>query len=214
MIALECAIFIFLLAKIPTSEPRLKLLSIFMYISLGVAAFVGGTYHGFFLDTPFGVKYVFTLTLIIIGLVPLSSWLLCAEIMPIKGLKKFLYYFAPINFIVYIIIVLLSSRVFIIAIINYLPALIALLIVFAWLAVIMKKGHLYIGVLGLVLSLVASALHSARISFDALNLSANSLYHIIQGIALLCFYIGIKWLIKQDLTHFFNTRKVQTLNRT
>jgi hypothetical protein len=181
--AIEALIFAALLWRSPRS-PKFWATA---FIGVTIAAFCGGTYHGFRLSSDFqwalwhGMTYALSLS---------SSAMLAASLdqfprqvrawgMGAIVLKSILYLswttFHP-NFL-YIII-------------DYLSAMLILLAIHTGLAAQRKNHSIWI-IAGVLTSLIAAAVQGLGINGSA-YLTQNDLYHLVQMIALSFFYKGAR----------------------
>jgi hypothetical protein len=184
ILAVECTAFAFLIArKVLRSSYRMWLLAFFGSITAG--ALCGGLTHAFFPnDTP-GSRAIWVATMAAIGVTALACWNLSAEVtgnewMPLRAV-------AIGTFVGYVGMVMYGFRAYRLVVINYLPAALFLLVacLIAW-----RGGEraLRWTALGLVLTLVAAAVQVARIALPPID--HNTLYHLVQAVALLLIYLG------------------------
>jgi hypothetical protein len=184
ILAGECSVFAFLIAhKLPSGAYRAWLLVFFVSIAAG--ALFGGISHGFFPDDSNGAQVIWVATMLAIGVTSLACWNLAAEVL--RGRWMALRAVALGGLIGYAALVVCGFRAYRLVIINYLPAAMFLLIacVIAW-----RRGEraLHWAALGLVLTFVAAGIQVIRVALPPLD--HNTLYHLVQALALLLIYIG------------------------
>lgn len=184
ILAAECVVLAFLIArKLPAGNYRAWLLVFFVSIAAG--ALFGGISHGFFPDDSPGAQAIWVATMLAIGVTALACWNLAAEVLSARWMP--LRAVALGALIGYTALVVCGFRAYRLVIINYLPAALFLLVacVLAW-----RRGESACrwAVIGLVLTFVAAGIQVMRIALPPLD--HNTLYHLVQAIALLLIYIG------------------------
>ena len=191
-----CSYFAFKLWKKHPATLHQKLWIAF-FASLALGAFTGGSVHGFFLDpASWGNQLLWPATLLLIGITAASGWMICGSLLSRSGKIKGWSIFASLTFLIYALVVIFYSRRFVIVIVNYMPAMIAMLI-----AAILKykerrsKGYLFI-TCGILISFVAAFIQQAKIGIHPEYFNHNSLYHLVQGIALWVLYRGACYLLE------------------
>jgi hypothetical protein len=182
-LAIECAVFVFLLCN--RKQSPLRLWFTLFFASIGAAAFLGGTVHGFFLDTA-STQYrvLWPATLIAVGLTAMSAWMIGARLGLSRNIARFVRLFAALDFAVYSLLVLFVTQGFAPVVINYLPAALFLLVVFFSLHRRRKTPDLLAGIYGLLLTFLAAGVQAGGFTVHPVYLSHNALYHVIQAIAL------------------------------
>jgi len=188
LLTAECLLFSLLIRRQKTVESSLKALFVLLYASLAAASFLGGTVHGFFSTDTVGRGVLWRLTLLSIGITAYACWLIGSRIL-FEGSWNTL--FVSI-LVLYSAIILFVSQEFWIAIVNYIPSTILLLV--AFLVAYRKKRHhrLMLAVAGLSLTFVAAAAQQLEITVHPVYFTFNSLYHAIQAIGLWLIYVGIR----------------------
>jgi hypothetical protein len=184
ILAIECAVFAILIArKIPKSRYRMWLLVFF--ISIAAGALFGGLTHGFFsYDTP-AARALWVATMVAIGVTAVTCWVLGAEIL---GRRCYPFRIAVgVSLFAYLGVSSYGWRSYRVVEAFYLPAAL-----FLWLCAIEavwrgRKNHIWTAI-GIVLTFAAAGIQVARFALPLLD--RNSLYHLLQAIALLLIYIG------------------------
>lgn len=159
MLTIQCAVFAWYLRHVP--------IGVSYFVVLGLAALLGGLVHGFAPDS----QLLWGATLLTLGLAAVTSYLLA--LWAAGGSSR---YFMPLRaglalvYLGYAAWIILIDRVFLVAILFYLPAMLILLAVCVW-------RRLWWGSAGVGLTLMASALQAAHVSL--LGLHHNTLYHLV-----------------------------------
>jgi Family of unknown function (DUF6962) len=197
-LAIECALFASLIYFRGDPATPLRPRFALLFAAISIATFTGGTVHGFFPDPEtLGYRILWTATLIAAGLAAFATWAIGARLWLSEKAERRLFTLALTEFLAYAATVLFVSQEFWIAIVNYLPPTLFLLIVFYELHRHMKIRELQVGTIGWVLTFVAAAVQQGRIALDPVYFNHNSLYHVIQAIALFLIFWGARWLVKK-----------------
>lgn len=196
-LALECALFTYLLHQHGDWHNSLRAWFLLFFGSVGLAALAGGTVHGFFLDADtVGSAILWPATLIATGLTALSAWAIGARMLFPVPLSRWIAIAAAVEFVAYSIIVLLVTQEFWVAIINYLPALLFLLVSFCGAYGWTREVKLLVGLLGLTLIFAASWIQQSGIALHPIYFNHNALYHLIQAGALFMIFWSARWLVR------------------
>jgi hypothetical protein len=197
-LALECILFASLIYFLGDPKTPLRPRFALFFAFIGLAALAGGTVHGFFPDSAmFGYRILWTATLIAAGLAAFATWAVAARLWLSEKAERRLVNLALVQFFLYGVTVLFFSQEFWVALANYLPPTLFLLIVFYELHRHMRIHELRAGTIGLVLTFVAAAVQHGRIAVHPVYFNHNSLYHVIQAIALLLIFRAARWLVKK-----------------
>jgi hypothetical protein len=175
---------------------RLQKLWVIFFASIAVASFIGGTVHGFYPDESAWDYYLlWRSTLLAVGITAATAWVLAGLL--ICGPHKFKAWglFVLISFVLYAIIVIFYSQSFTVVILNYLPAMIALLVA----AIIgYRKNHskyfVFIAA-GVLISFVAAFIQQQGIAIHPDYFNHNSTYHLLQAFGLWTLFIGSRGLL-------------------
>jgi hypothetical protein len=195
-LAIECILFVYLLLRAEVRHRPIRNWFALFFGSLGLAALLGGTVHGFFLDVhSTGSSILWPMTLMAIGLTALSAWGIGAVLQLPESLAKHVIRITSVLFAGYCVAVLFITQNFLIAILHYLPATIFLFIVFCIQFVHWQEKVILIGVIGLALTLGASGIQQFKISLHPVYLNYNALYHLIQAVALFMIFISARWYV-------------------
>lgn len=195
-LALECAVFVFLLYRRSTSRRPLRTWFALFFGSIGVAALAGGTVHGFFLDVrTSGHAVLWPSALLAMGGAALSAWAIGARIQFSPERARLITMVAVMEFAGYCAFVLFVMPSFSIAIGHYLPAVVFLVIVFALAYRRTRVRPVLFAVLGLLLTLLASGLQQGRVVVHPTYFDHNALYHLIEAVALYLIFSGAGWFV-------------------
>lgn len=197
VIALECLIFCTLLFR-QYGFQALSRWFILFFASVGLAAFTGGTVHGFFhTHGTFMHDLFWFVSMISIGLMALSGWIIGVSLLSFsEKITMAAKVLAGLGFAVYIGYMLFVSQAFLIAILNYLPAAIFLLCVFIYRYFKTKATPIILGIVAMVLTFVSSFVQQAKIILHPVYFDHNALYHLIQFIALFLLFLSAKHFIR------------------
>jgi hypothetical protein len=197
-LALECAVFACLLYF---KNDRLKPFRLWFAIFLGalsLAAALGGTVHGFFVDeSTAGYKILWPATLVALGLAALAGWGISSRMIFSPETARKTAGAAAVLFLVYSVVVVFVNQSFLVAILHYLPSVFFLLI--AWLSVYRRarSGRALAGVFGLALFFVAAGAQQARIALHPVYFNHNALYHVIQAVAIFLVFYSARWYLSE-----------------
>jgi hypothetical protein len=195
----ECLAFCWVLAGIKTSLKIPKWSSIAAFLGLGLAAFTGGTVHGFFQEeSSLGFRLLWPVTLLGIGLTAFSCWIFASDILFVGRLKKSMQVFAVVALGAYVVEILFLDQRFKIAIFFYLPAAI-LLFGAAW-RIYFRERTLpaATGISGIAIALIAPVLQQRGISWSSLSLNHNSLYHLLQALSNAMVFWAARWFLQKE----------------
>lgn len=184
ILAVECTVFAVLIArKMPRGSYRMWLLAFFVSIAAG--ALCGGVTHAYFPIDTAAARTIWVATMLAVGITTLACWNLGAEVLHKRWLV--LRVLALLEFFGYLGVIAKGGRLYVLVIINYLPAALFLLVacVIAW-----RRGQraLRWTALGLVLTFVAAAIQVGSIALPPID--HNTLYHLVQAVALVLIYLG------------------------
>lgn len=196
-LAIECMVLTGLVYAYGTPGNALRFWFTAFFVALGVAALIGGTFHGFIgSQSPLGRTALWPATLVALGVAALALWNIGATLILSKRVADWVFWGALFAFAVYVLLILFSSRAFWIAIINYMPASVFLLV--AFLVVYSRSGmnYLLVGVIGIVLTFIAATVQHTGISIHARYFNHNALYHLIQAVALFLIYWTARVLVR------------------
>jgi hypothetical protein len=190
LLTCECAVFLFLLLKVKTKSPVRAWFAL-LFGALGLAALAGAVTHGWVLDTT-SLEFAITwkTTLIALGLMALACTNLAVSIhsSTTPGASTRVLQISLVIFAAYVLYVLTGPRKFVTAVAIYIPAILFMLGSATKLATTQKYRPSWELVVGIVLTLVASAIQQLKWGFNVLFLDHNSLYHLIEAVALIFIY--------------------------
>ena len=194
-LAAECALFAWLLGRRDASDAGQRARWILFFVAGAVAAAVGGTVHGFFLDpaSP-GARLLWPLALLAVGGSALAAWAIGARLLLPPAGARGLEGVAVAAWVAYAGAVLGGARTFAIALGAYLPATLFLFVAFAARYRRMRERAFLAGLLGLVGTLVAAAVQHGRVAIHPVYFNHNALYHVIQAGALVLLFAAARRL--------------------
>jgi hypothetical protein len=163
------------------------------FFSIAIAAAAGGTVHGFFLDeSSLGYRILWPFTLIVMGITALSGVHIGTSLQLSRTTAIYINRVALAVFMTYFVIVLFIRRDFLIAILDYLPALVFVGGAFKLAHRRQKKPAFLIGFLGVCLMLFAAAAQQAKVGIHPRYFDHNAVYHVLQAIALFMVFLAAR----------------------
>ena len=193
-----CSWFAWNLYSLKTSTNQYRVLWPLFFGSLAVASLTGGTVHGFFLDTStVGYRLLWPTTLLTIGVTAATAWILAGVFISksVSSIKKWRV-FAAILFLIYSTVVLFYSQRFAVVIWNYVPAMVALLVVSVREYERTRSTPFLFVTGGILVTLVAAFIQQARLGIDQNYFNHNATYHLVQAIGLYLMFKGAKDLTR------------------
>lgn len=196
-LAIEGIVLAWMLAR-STPRSTLRCWFIHFFISVGIAAALGGTVHGFLPDES-TVTYavLWRATLLSIGYTALAAAMAGAHLLHKSALIKVVRAVAGSGVGVYAIIVIFISQEFRNAIFAYVPCTMFLLVAFVTVWSRSRSGAALLGVSGMLLTFVAAGVQQSSIALPAIHLDHNAIYHIIQAFAFLVIFVAAKELAQK-----------------
>jgi hypothetical protein len=165
-----------------------------LFLSLAVGAFFGGTTHGFFPDNEsLGNDILWPATMIAMGITALGAWNVGAALVFQSRLILLVSILSSIAFAIYCGYILFVSQAFIVAIVNYLPASLFLLVAFGVVTYRTRSRLAFAGVCGVILTFVAAGIQQLKIAVHPDYLTYNTLYHLVQLAGLWLIFLGGRW---------------------
>ena len=180
----------------PAGRSDLHLWFVVFFIAAGVASALGGTVHGFFAGHASRMGAVLWRgTLIAIGIVAASGWMIGAEVLWGEAPAGLMLAFVAVEFAAYAVVVTAVRDAFWIAAANYLLST-GFLVIAYWAAYQSHPtGALEVGLAGLALTFVAALGQHLRVGFHPVYLNHNALYHLVQGMALAMIFWSGRYLV-------------------
>lgn len=200
-LAAECALFVYLLYFRHRPASRVRRWFALLFASLGLASLFGGTVHGFFLDqATVGHQLLWPATMVAIGGATFAAWLAGAAALLPRRTARVLGIAAGAQFVAYCGFVLAGAHDFTVAVVNYLPASIFLLLVFAVSYTNQRASRVLIGLVGVVSTFVAAGVQQMGLAVHPVYFNHNALYHLIQGLALFLVFWSVPALTVVEAT--------------
>jgi hypothetical protein len=192
-LALECACFAYLIARLRTKACSLARIFMAFFFSIAMAAAAGGTVHGFFLDeSSIGYRLLWPFTLIVIGITALAGVHIGTALLFSRSTAIYINRLALAVFMAYLVIVLFIRRDFLIAILDYLPALLFIGGAFLLAHRRQKRPAFLAGFLGVCIMLFAAAAQQAKLGIHPRYFDHNAVYHVLQAIALFMIFLAAR----------------------
>lgn len=197
-LAVEGVVMAWMLAR---SAPASSLRRWFVhfFISVAIAAALGGMVHGFVPDestTAYAVLW--RATLLSIGYTALAAAMAGAHLPGSAAVRKIVPALAVAGLATYALVVLFFSQEFRIAIFAYVPCTLFLLVAFVVMWARSRSRAGLIGTAGMVLTFIAAGVQQSSVGLPALHLDHNAIYHIIQAGAFVLIFVAAKGLARQE----------------
>ena len=185
------------LLRSPAGNSGARQWLVVLFLSLAAGALFGGTSHGFFPDNEsFGHDILWLATMIAMGVTALGTWNAGAALVFQSRLIRLVAILSSIAFAIYCGYILFISQAFIVAIVNYLPASLFLLVAFAIVTYRTSSRLAFAGVCCVVLTFVAAVIQLAKITVHPDYLTHNTLYHLVQLAGLWLIFLGGRWAVQ------------------
>ena len=192
-LAVECACFIYLIARLRTRAKSLRQVFVVAFLLIAVAALAGGTIHGFFLDErTIGYRILWPFTVIVMGITGLSGVHAGTALQFSNKTRVNINRIALAAFVLYVLVVLFVRRDFLIAIVGYFPALMFMGGGFLFAYRRRRRPPFLVGCLGICLMLFAAAAQQAKLGIHPRYFDHNALYHLLQAIALFMVFLAAR----------------------
>lgn len=199
LLAVESCLFVALLLRGRRAGEPLRFWFIVFFAAGGVASASGGTVHGFFNDSQSSTyALLWRVTLVAVGVAALANWAIGARLLFSRRLANCVIGAAILQLAIYCAVVIFFSQDFLVAILDNLPALLFLMA--AFLLKYRQQPHtgLLVSAAGLCLTLVAAGLQQAQVAVHPVYFNHNAVFHVVQAIALLIFFVGCQSLLGRD----------------
>ena len=199
-LTLLCSWFAWNLRGQATQSHQFRMLWTIFFGSVAAASLTGGTVHGFFLDeTTLGYRILWPATLLAIGVTATCAWILTGLLFspPPASVKRWAL-FAGFVFVIYAAVVIFYSQQFYVVILNYMPAMIALLAASIRKFAQTRANPFLLVTGGILVSFIAAYIQQAGLGIHPNYFNHNSTYHLVQAIGLLILFNGAKGLIRSE----------------
>ena len=195
-LVVECVIFIWLIGRCADSRLGLRGWMASLFGSTAAAALFGGTLHGFFsVQTSVTGQLLWKLSLLAIGVTAFSGWMIGGRLV-LQRHTPWLTVAASLQFAIYAAVVLFVHDSFWVAIVDYLPAALFLMVAFGLAACRPGAAGARRGSWGLALSFVAAGIQHFRIALHPTYFNHNALYHFVQAVALVLIFFGCRAVLQ------------------
>jgi hypothetical protein len=197
-LALECGLFVVFLQLGQARWRELRSWLLVFFASVSAASVCGGTVHGFFPDSQsVGSAILWPATLLALGVSALSAWVMGAKLLFSIRVARWVLVAAVIQFVLYsVVVVRFGAADFRIAIMDYFPAILFLLIALFLEYWRERRASLLLAAAGLVLTLVAALLQQLGVGIHPVYFNHNAFYHVLQAAALLLFFLGGRRMVR------------------
>jgi hypothetical protein len=190
-LAVELGVLAVLLCRRSVADAVLQRRFGLFFAGSALAALTGGTVHGFIPDS----SILWVVSLVSLGVPAMAAWGISLRILAPRPFDAWLWRAAIAEFFVYTLVVVAGVRSFAVAIANYLPAAVALAVSLgrAWWAT--GRGAALWGLVGMVLIFLGAGVQAARVSLHPRYFDHNTLYHVIDGVAVVLIFVAARGLV-------------------
>lgn len=196
--AIEGFLLAWLLTRSASDQPVVRTWIVRFLVAFAATALFGGTTHGFFPDAgSAGYAIAWRATLASLGFTAFCGWCVAASILLPERLR-IVVRIAAIEYGLYLLVILFMTQDYLVGVLNYLPAAVAVLLAFCIALARYRSRAAFWGVLGLLLTFVAAAVQTGGIGFHPVYFDHNAFYHLIQGIAVFFVFLAGKGTIVSD----------------
>src|SRR5262249_47951175 len=119
-----------------------------------------------------------------LGVVSLSAWAIAAQLVFREDAARIVLIAATAELAIYSLLIAFVTDNFAVAIVNYLPATLFLIVAFYISYRATDAAPILLGLAGLTLTLLAAGVQQSRIALHPTYFNHNALYHLLQAIAL------------------------------
>lgn len=198
-LAMENAVFAFLLSRVEGTNARMRLWFVVFFSAVALGALLGGISHGFAPSVWIMDREVtWTATMITIGLAGLGAWMSAAHIRNCERARIGERIVGWGVFLAFVFVVLFVSQDFKYAIVAYVPATLFLLFSFiGWWKRSRQKSAI-VGASGVLLTFVAAAIQQSTLSLHPIYANNNVIYHVIQAAALALVYVAAHSAVRRS----------------
>lgn len=197
-LAFECLIFAGSLVLKRESAPIFRFWFIIYFLSIGLAAGLGGIVHGFYAEpASTGSRILWPVTLIVLGVASLAATRIGAVTQLDAAAAVAISRAAVVVFFLYCMVILFISNNFLIAIIDYIP--VVLFLGWVFMTAYRRTGRctFMFGFAGIYITLVASGIQQAGLDIHPRYFNHNAVYHVLQAVALVMIFIAARDLTLQ-----------------
>jgi len=197
LLAGESILFAWLLSRLPSIESDVRDPFVVFFLATGVGSLAGGTVHGFFLSgsSLVGVA-LWRAALLSIGVAALCGWVIGARLLFGRRTARAIRLVATVESIVYAIVIVGLNDSFWVAVANYLPPTVFLMVALAVGYRATREPGTAIGMVGFASTMLAAAIQQLRVAVHPLYFNHNALYHAIQAAALFMIFRSARALVQ------------------
>ena len=191
-LAALCSGLAVVLVRRGDGDPGLRRAFAALFAAIALASLLGGIWHGF-LAAPGSPQapFVWTTTMLALGAAASALWMIAALLASSRLWRGILPVVALVQFLAFAAVVLFRTQSY--SVVG--PAMLPPLVVVIAQALARYRGsgsaRLLVAAAGLLLVVVANVLQRLHVSMPAAGLSANALYHVLQGVAFLMVFSAI-----------------------
>jgi len=196
-LVVECALLAWLMIRTPGPAAGLRAWTTAFLACTGVAALLGGTVHGFFVEQTSAIgRWLWKGSLLAIGAAALAAWMMAAVLVFTPDRVRTAMTIATILAMGYAFVIVFVSDVFLMAVAGYVPAAIFLLLAFEQVRRTRGEPAAVYGTSGLILTFVAASIQQLQLGLHPSYFNHNALYHVVQAVALALIFAACRGLVR------------------
>lgn len=200
LLTLECALFAALLARVGGASPEVRRFFVVFFVSLAVTSLTGGTYHLWFSGSSSATANVlWKTTVVALGVAAFAAWAAGACLLFARPLRGWVIAAALLEFLAYAVYAAAFDDRFLVAIANYIPAVLFLGTAFALSYRRRPAAPVMLGLLGLIVTGVAAAVQRSGFSLHPVYFNHNATYHLVQAAGVFLIFLAASFLSRTPL---------------
>jgi len=200
LLTLECALFAAVLARVGGASPEVRRFFVVFFVSLAVTSLTGGTYHLWFSgSSSVTANVLWKTTMVALGVAAFAAWAAGACLLFAQALRARVIKAALAEFLAYAIYAAAIDDRFLVAIANYIPAVVFLGIAFALSYRRRPAPPVMLGLLGLIVTGIAAAVQRSGFSLHPVYFNHNATYHLVQAAGIFLIFLAASFLSRTSL---------------
>jgi len=197
-LAVEAALLAWLLYRANAGRSPIKAFFVWFYLSISLAALLGGTYHGFFSNQAnLTATTLWRGVLVTIGVTAFTAWRIGALLVFSSNVAGWIGRIAALELVLYSLAAIFLWQSFAFAIVNYLPAVLFLTFTLGLYFGRHRESSTLVGLAGLLLTFVAASVQHFKVSLHPDYFNHNAFYHVLQGVALFAIFVAARRLVQE-----------------
>ena len=200
LLTLECALFAAALMRVDAASPEIRRFFAGFFLFLALTSLAGGTYHLWFSgSSSAAANILWKTTVVALGVAAFAAWAVGACLLFAQPLRGRVIKAALAEFCAYAIYAAAVDDRFLVAIANYIPAVIFLGIAFAVSYRRRPASPVISGLLGLAVTGIAAAIQRSGFSLHPNYFNHNATYHLVQAAGLFLIFLAASFLARTPL---------------